>query len=68
MVKPRLPRELERRIPSEVLHKIYEYVPHSPKLVPASPQLQRELVRLQGGNKKTTMYLRDLDDFVLDKQ
>lgn len=68
MGKPRLPVEIEQRLPREILYKIYRFVPPLPSPVPPSPQLQRELARLQAGNKKTAMYLKDLDEFVLDKQ
>lgn len=66
MTKPRLPRLIELRIPPEVLHHIYSYVPHSTPVHPPSPSLQREIKKLQIGTKKTPMYLKDLDDFVLD--
>jgi hypothetical protein len=69
MTKPRLPRVLERKLPPHLLHYVYSFVAHEPSPKPAhSPQLQKELTRLQTGTKKTTMYLMGLDDFVLDKQ
>lgn len=68
MGKPRLPLGLEYRFPREILHLIYRFVPPLPSPKHPSPQLQKELMRLQSGNKKTAMYLKDLDDFVLDKQ
>jgi hypothetical protein len=69
MVKPRLPRTIESRLPPHMLHYLYSFVAHEPSPKPKySPQLQKELVRLQSGNKKTSMYLIGLDDFVLDKQ
>lgn len=61
MTKPRLPRSIELRIPPEVLHHIYSYVPPLPPVSPPSPSLQRELKKLQTGNKTTPMYLKDLD-------
>lgn len=63
-MKPRLPPELERRFPREVLYRIYQFVPPIPTPKP-SPNLQKELERLQQGNKQTAMYLKDLDDFVI---
>lgn len=66
--KPRLPQALEHALPPHLLHHLYQFVPPMPKKNTPSPQLQKELVRLQTGNKKTAMYLKDLDDFVLDKQ
>lgn len=65
MTKPRLPRHLERKLPPEVLHLLYEFVPHLDKAKPPSPSLERELTRLQHGKKQTAMYLKDLDDFIL---
>lgn len=68
MPKPRLPEEIARKLPADVVHIIHQFVSVLPSPKYPSPQLQRELARLQAGNKKTSMYLRDLDDFVLDKQ
>jgi hypothetical protein len=65
MTKPRLPKVLERQLPPEVLHLIYGFVPPLPKPKVPSPNLQRELTRLQHGTKTTAMYLKDLDDFIL---
>jgi len=63
--KPRLPREIEVLFPSEIVTKIYKYVPKLPK-TPHSPSLQRELERLQKSPKRTAMDLYGLDDFVLN--
>lgn len=67
MGKPRLPPEIEAKFPDRVVSLIYRFIPYlrttpTPK---ASPGLQRELERLQVGNKQTAMYLRDLEDFLL---
>ena len=62
--KPRLPRDVELRFPPAVLHQIYQFVPRVPTPKP-SPNLQRELEKLQHGAKHTAMYLKDLDDFVI---
>ena len=67
MPKPRLPPEIEKLFPSEILHKIYAFLPPIPTPKP-SPSLQIQVEKLQKGNKKTAMYLKGLDDFVLDKQ
>lgn len=66
MVKSRLPREIELKFPSEIVHVIYSFLPHNPKSPVPSPQLQKELQKLQQGDKKTPMYLKGFEDFVLD--
>jgi hypothetical protein len=66
MVKPRLPRDIELEFPPEIVHLIYSFIPHTPKTPAPSPRLQNELKKLQNGDKKTSMYLKGLDDFVLD--
>ncbi len=66
MVKPRLPREIELRFPPEIVHVIYSFLSHTPKTPAPSPRLQSELKRLQHGDKKTSMYLKGFEDFVLD--
>jgi hypothetical protein len=70
MVKPRLPKHVEFLFPVELVRIINSYVPHLEK-VPnprTSPSLQRELTRIQGKHLagKNAMYMRDLDDFILD--
>jgi hypothetical protein len=68
MPKPRLPREIELRIPPDVLHYMYGYLAPEPRIPqsPPSPGLQRELTLLQG-KSNPAMFLMDLDDFILDK-
>jgi len=71
MVKPRLPEQIELIFPVELVRIINSYVPHLDK-VPSpktSPSLQRELTRIQGKSLagKNAMYMRDLDDFILDR-
>lgn len=68
MGKPRLPPEIEAKFPDRVVRLIYQFIPYTkPVATPkASPGLQRELQRLQTGNKQTAMYLRDLEDFLLN--
>jgi hypothetical protein len=69
-MKPRLPRELEKELPREVLHYMYSFVPHMPKKTSpsVSPQLEKDLRAIQSaelrGMKGT--YLRELEDFILD--
>jgi hypothetical protein len=67
-MRPKLPPEIERMFPSEVLHRIYQFVPHEKKESPRhSPTLQKELTKLQNSPKcrKSAMYMKDLDDFCL---
>lgn len=67
-MKPRLPKELELQLPPELVHLIYMFLePSSPPKKPIEG-LQREVERLQKASPKyqTTMYLKDLGDFVLD--
>jgi len=71
MVKPCLPEEVELLFPVELVRLIQSYVPHYPKKPSpkTSPSLQRELTRIQSMcfKGKSTMYMRDLDDFILDR-
>jgi hypothetical protein len=67
MVKPRLPEEIDKLFPKEIVALIYSYVPHLPPTPKLSPQLQKELKKIQQrGSKNNAMYLKDLDDFVID--
>ena len=68
MTKPKLPDEIEAKLPLDVLRYMYTFVPHDrkKKTPPASPSLQRELERLQRSPKRTAMDLFGLDDFVLN--
>lgn len=72
MVKPKLPPEIEAKFPGDVLSRIYSFVPHLPKVksVPPSPQLEKDLKSIQAKSfsGKNEMYLRDLEDFVLEKK
>ena len=63
--RPCLPKEIEELFPTEVVNRIYRFVPKLPKPTPISPSLQRELTRLQRSPKRTSMDLYGLDDFVL---
>jgi hypothetical protein len=71
-MKPHLPPEVEALFPVAIVKHIESFVPHTPKpkkTPPTSPQLEKDLRRIQvkcGGGKKSEMYLRDLDDFILE--
>ena len=68
-MRPRLPREIELMLPSEIVHVIYQYVPHLKKESPQhSPTLQKELQKIQNLTLrgKSANFMKDLDDFCLD--
>lgn len=69
-MKPRLPKILEDELPADVLHYMYQFVPHMKKVKTpqTSPQLEKDLRKIQSTvlKGKNAMYLKDLDDFVLD--
>jgi hypothetical protein len=76
-MKPHLPPEVEALFPVAIVKHIESFVPHTPKpkkTPPTSPQLEKDLRRISSlahtGKmwrwKKSEMYLRDLDDFMLD--
>jgi hypothetical protein len=79
-MKPQLPPEIESLIPDDVLGVIYKFVPHLPKPkklswgdeygFSPSPSLARELRSIQSAvlKGKNEMYLRELEDFVLDRR
>jgi hypothetical protein len=64
--KPRLPYDIEQKLPVELVRLIYSYVPPNPKPSPPSPGLQRCLEKLQKSPKRTAMDLYGLEDFVLN--
>jgi hypothetical protein len=64
--KPRLPPQVEEKLPEDVLRHIYRFVPKTPKPQPPSPSYQRALEKLQKSPKRTAMDLYGLDDFVLN--
>lgn len=73
MVKPRLPKEIASKLPLEIECLIYKYVPHNEKKEEkkspySSPTFQKEINSIQTKflAGKSQMYLRDLDDFILD--
>lgn len=68
-MRPKLPREIELMLPSELVHVIYQYVPHMKKESPRhSPTLQKELQKIQNLSLrgKSPNFMKDLDDFCLD--
>lgn len=68
--KPKLPNSVELLLPEDVVNHIYSYVPYPKKIKTpeVSPQLQKELIKIQSIhlNGKSAMYLKDLEDFCLD--
>ena len=74
-MKPELPKEIQSLLPQAIIYKINSYVPHLPKPKPPSmvcsysPELAKNLQRIQQNalKGKNNMYLRELDDFVLDR-
>ena len=67
-MKPKLPDEISRTLPTDLLHHIYSFVPHLPVVKPKhSPSLQRELERIQRSPLlgKNEMYLRGFEEFIL---
>lgn len=66
-MKPRLPYSITQMLPGEIVHLINSFVPHLPKQKPVSPNLEKELKRIQviqlKGKKST--FMRGLEDFML---
>jgi hypothetical protein len=73
-MKPQLPPEISALLPQHVVHYIYSFVPHlkhikTPTSVfTLSPKAQTDLRLIQhiAARGKNEMYLRDLEDFMLD--
>ena len=63
-MKPKLPKEIEYRLPREVVHIIRKFISHNTKPSPI-PGLQKQLEKLQKSPKLSAMGLYNLDDFVL---
>ena len=68
-MKPQLPEEIRRLFPKEVINVIQSYVPHTETPKTPSPSLQKELHKIQHITLKgkSSMYMRELEDFCLDK-
>lgn len=69
-MRQKLPPSVELQFPLDIVRHIYSYVPKQQrqKRTSVSPQIEKDLkyiqsMRLRG---KSTMYLKDLEDFVLD--
>lgn len=68
-MRPKLPYAIEQMLPAEVLHNIYQYVPHVKKESPKhSPTLQKDLYKIQNSplRGKSSNFMRDLEEFCLD--
>jgi hypothetical protein len=70
MVKPHLPESIEKSLPRDVVNYIYTFVPHMEKTPTpkTSPSLEKQLRRIQAISLKgkSSMYMNELDDFILD--
>ena len=75
-MKPELPPEIAGLFPASIVSHIYSFVPHLPKPQKSlplpctvSPNMERDLRVLQHSflRGKNEMWLRDFDDFVLDR-
>lgn len=67
-MRPKLPSEVEQRLPEEIVKHIYSFVPYPKKpKIKESPSLQKELTKIQSAELKgkSAMYMRGLDDFCL---
>lgn len=70
MVKPILPREITKNLPTDIIRAIYSFVPHTPKVLTpeGSPSFTKELNKLQSKALagKSAMYMYELEEFKLD--
>ena len=64
--KPRLPPQIEARLPEEIVRHIHRFVPKPKKPSPPPPSYQRAFEMLQKSPKRSAMDLYGLDDFVLN--
>ena len=71
-MKPQLPKEIAMFLPQEIVLIIDAFVPHfakAKKSPSTSPTLQKDLYKIQNMMLKlkgtNTMFLRDLEDFIL---
>jgi hypothetical protein len=69
-MKPRLPREIELMLPTDIVWLISTYLENVKKASPTYKHdtLQKELTKIQRSplRGKNEMYMKDLDDFILD--
>lgn len=66
MDKPRLPAEIEQKLPEDVVRYLYTFVPRPKKPKGPSPSYQYVLEKFQHSPKRTAMDLYGLEDFVLN--
>ena len=66
MDKPRLPVEIEQKLPEDVVRYLYTFVPRPKKPKVPSPSYQYVLEKFQHSPKRTAMDLYGLEDFVLN--
>jgi hypothetical protein len=66
MTKPTLPPKVAAKLPRELVHLIYTYVPPFPPKPPSPSSLQRALEKFQKSPKRTAMDMYGLSDFVLN--
>ena len=69
-MKPRLPREIELMLPTDIVWLISTYLENVKKVNPPYKHdtLEKELKKIQRSplRGKNEMYMKDLDDFILD--
>jgi hypothetical protein len=69
-MRPKLPSDVEDLFPEDVVRRIYKYVPKitKQKKLSVSPQMQKDLkhIQMMKLRGKSGMYLKELEDFVLD--
>jgi hypothetical protein len=72
-MKPQLPIEISAKLPDDIVSYIQTFVPHLPKpkkprTPSVSPNMERDLRLIQNMQLrgKDNMFLRDLEDFLLD--
>ena len=68
--RAKLPEEIELLFPEDIVKHIYSFIPYPKKQTSpnTSPSLQKELQKIQSIKLtgKSAMYMKDLEDFLLD--
>jgi hypothetical protein len=68
--RAKLPEEIEQLYPEDIINHIYSYIPYPKKQSSpnSNPSLQKELQKIQSNkfNKKSSMYMKGLEHFLLD--